>query len=283
MAARGVTDRVFRTLYNEPELTPEMLRGLQADIAAARANPGLSDRERMGLTSASLTVMQFGAQYNLLDPSLDAAALISSIAFSGGGTGPMRLRSMSEPEGFAPSRRSTHHGFSARTVVNVEAIDDFRTVSRNPSANATYRYDGFEFETDALGRGTVSRGQLQPGAGGNRFYDDRKIGYPHNPDAVQGDIGFHAIGDQFGAPGGKLNLFPGNKELNNTSKAADTFGNLERHLRSIADQGQRVDVEVARVFGPENMSARPDKIVVRYTIDAGVPVQRTFNNRKPGG
>jgi len=116
---------------------------------------------------------------------------------------------------------------AAPNVVQLESRADFRSASLNPSPDTIYQYNGSEFATDSAGRGVSTSGQLSLGNGGNRFYDDYQLGYPYNSDALPGDIGFHAGGDQFGFPGGPLNVFPGNAELNSASGA---YGSFERDV-----------------------------------------------------
>jgi len=164
------------------------------------------------------------------------------------------------------------------TVIDLATRDDYRAASRNPTPNAIYRYNGLAFVTDHIGRAVTSEGELTLGSGGQRFYDDRLIGYPHNPDAVEGDIGFHAGGDQFGFPGGALNVFPGNAKLNS---AGGAYGKFEQEvLRPLAaDPDKRVRAKFERVFYDENLSTRPDEMRVTYTVD-GIPETVSFFNTK---
>lgn len=158
-------------------------------------------------------------------------------------------------------------------VVQVDTRDAFRQLSNNPLPNSVYEYDGFRFETDTLGRSISSSGQLTLGNGGNRFSSDRLIGHQGLAD----DIGFHAGADQFGFPGGALNVSPGNRNLN--SSAYKTFEN------SLADKvrvGNKVTADFQRVFFDNNTTVRPDSYRVIYNINDGLPQTRTFFNR-PGG
>lgn len=163
----------------------------------------------------------------------------------------------------------------------METRADYRAASLNPSPNTVYQYDGYEFTTDSFGRPINSSGQLSLGNGGNRFYDDYKIGYPYNSDALPGDIGFHGGGDQFGFPGGRLNIFPGNSELNSASGA---YGAFERDVLRplVADPNNTVNGQFQRVFYEGNYTTRPNEIQVIYQVNDQAPVTTTFLNQ-PGG
>jgi hypothetical protein len=78
---------------------------------------------------------------------------------------------------------------------------------------------------------------------------DARKGYPHHPDAREGDIGFHAGGDQFGFPGGALNVFPGSGKLNAANGA---YGTFEREVLRplVADPNNHVTGEFHRIFKP---------------------------------
>jgi hypothetical protein len=83
-----------------------------------------------------------------------------------------------------------------------------------------------------FGRYAVDAGRLVLGKGKQRFSSDSRKGYPHHPDAQRGDIGFHAGADQFGFPGGTLNVFPGSEKLN----AADgAYPILKGEFRDLPD------------------------------------------------
>ncbi|WP_240920922.1 DNA/RNA non-specific endonuclease [Pseudoalteromonas sp. Z9A5] len=129
------------------------------------------------------------------------------------------------------------------------------------------------YKTDDLGRGVSSSGKLRLNAGGNRFYDDRKIGHQGNTD----DIAFHAGADQFGFQGGALNLSPGNKFLNNKEYAA-----FERELKGHLQQGGSVYADFKTVFNAGNSTVRPDKYVVKYRLDNGEWQKRIFFNKEGG-
>lgn len=163
-------------------------------------------------------------------------------------------------------------------VVPLESRADFRAASLNPSPNTVYQYNGAEFTTDSVGRGVSTSGRLSLGNGGNRFYDDYKLGYPHNPDALPGDIGFHGGADQFGFPGGRLNVFPGNDELNSASGA---YGSFERDVLKplVADPRNTVMGQFQKIFYEGNYTSRPNEIQVIYRVNDQAPVTTSFLNQ----
>lgn len=129
-----------------------------------------------------------------------------------------------------------------------------------------------------MGRGINTSGELTIGRGGNRFYDDRLIGYPHNPSALPGDIGFHAGGDQFGFPGGRLNVFPGSSELNSASGA---YGKFERDVLRplVSNPANTVNAQFSRIFYEGNLTFRPDELQIIYRLNNQTPITTTFLNR----
>lgn len=166
---------------------------------------------------------------------------------------------------------------ASKPVVALSDRTAYRAATKAPEPNTLYSYDGFTFETDALGRGVSSSGELSLGNGGNRFYDDRLQGYPHNPDALPGDIGFHAGADQFGFPGGALNIFPGNSQLNSAAGAYGRFENTV--LRPLIEERKTVHAQFDRVFYEGNVTGRPDELQIVYRVGDGPPKTTTFLNR----
>jgi hypothetical protein len=119
------------------------------------------------------------------------------------------------------------------------------------------------------------------GKGKQRFSSDSRKGYPHHPDAQRGDIGFHAGADQFGFPGGTLNVFPGSEKLNATDGA---YGIFERDVLRplVANPKNHVMAEFHRIFNPGNKTSRPDAIRVIYRVNAGPRIEKSFVNNDAG-
>ncbi len=168
-------------------------------------------------------------------------------------------------------------------IIRLETRSDYRQACLNPQPHATYHYHDLKqgnndltFTTDHLGRTVNSAGQLRIATEKQRFHDDSQIGYPHNPDALRGDIGFHAGANQFGFPGGALNVFPGNHHLNSSNGA---YGQYENDtLRPLVEQGETVHAQFTRRFKVENPTTRPDTMQIIYKADGQPRITRTFIN-----
>jgi hypothetical protein len=149
--------------------------------------------------------------------------------------------------------------------VNLSTREDFLAASLNPEANTTYRFDGFKYTTDSLGRPISSEGRLGYSPG-NRFSTlDAAIGRSGNV----GDVGFHLGADRFGFQGGPLNVVPGNANLNSSAYKA-----FENELAGYVSEGKRVNASFNAVYNRSNTSVRPDAFVVRYRVGNG-PLQQT--------
>lgn len=115
------------------------------------------------------------------------------------------------------------------------------------------------------------------GARDNRFaYYDRLIGRS----GEEGDIGFHLGGDQFGFPGGGLNVVPGNSALNRTS-----YAKIERKIQALINEnpGRRVVGRFEAVYNRGSLTNRPDSFRVRVSVSGKPRINVTLPNRAPGG
>jgi len=166
-------------------------------------------------------------------------------------------------------------------AVHLYSRSDYSKACRKPRPDTIYHYQGLQFLTDGLGRSIVSAGRLVLGKGRQRFSSDSRKGYPHHPDAQPGDVGFHAGGDQFGFPGGVLNVFPGSGKLNAANGA---YGTFEREVLRplVADPRNHVTAEFHRIFKPGNETSRPDRILVKYRVNDGPQVEAFFANNETG-
>lgn len=147
----------------------------------------------------------------------------------------------------------------------------------NPDANTTYRFEGFEYTADSLGRAASSSGTLDLDAGTKRFWDDYKIGTEGQALGYSDDIGFHLGGHQFGFRGGPLNVVPDNSNLN-----LSAYKILENQLRSYVEQGKRVTANFGAVYLPSNTTIRPDQFVGNYRLNGGPIRTERFFNREGG-
>ncbi len=245
-----------------------------ADMAAGRFLEAGLNTVGAG-AAAKAAAVELRALYSTVAPRIDAAF---NFVGSKDSVGTLRYQRGMVRLGGATDDVAALGNVDGPTVVSLNSRAEYRAASLNPQPNTTYQYNGLEFTTDELGRGVNSSGTLTLGNGGNRFYDDRLIGYPHNPDALPGDIGFHAGADMFGFPGGQLNIFPGNTVLNS---AAGAYGAFERNVLKplVADPSNTVQAKFGRIFYEGNLTARPDELQIVHTVNNQAPVTTTFLNR----
>jgi len=126
-----------------------------------------------------------------------------------------------------------------------ESFAHYRAASRHdwrPLSNTTYEVEGVVFQTDNLGRPSVVSGAVNPDRNVGRISGvDVQMG--RLPGSVDGDIGFHLGGHQFGFPGGPLNIIPGSSVLNNGN-----YLDLERQIRQLHNAGVDVEVEFSAIL-----------------------------------
>lgn len=179
-------------------------------------------------------------------------------------------------------RWKDENGLETR-IVHLSNRAQYREACQNPQPNTTYHYNDPEmgshqltFTTDSLGRAVNSAGQLRISSKNQRFHDDSRIGHPYNKDAKRGDIGFHAGANSLGFPGGTLNVFPGNSDLNSSNGA---YGQCENEvLRPMVAKGATVHAQFTRQFKSDNPTTRPDTIQIIYKADGEPRMTRTFLN-----
>jgi len=157
--------------------------------------------------------------------------------------------------------------------VTLSSREEFLIASLNAEANTTYKFGGFSYTTDNIGRALVSEGRLMLNPG-NRFpYYDSAIGRSGDV----GDIGFHLGADRFGFQGGPLNVVPGNGNLN-----AGAYRAIENRLAGYVSNGKQVNASFRAIYSSSNVTSRPDAFIVRYQVDGGKWIRQGFKN-KPGG
>jgi len=90
-----------------------------------------------------------------------------------------------------------------------------------------------------------------------------------------GDEGGHLLASIFGGPGEKINIVPMDGNLN---KGA--WKKMENTWANALKDGKKVDVNIQPIYS--GSSTRPDRFIVKYSIDNGRPVNIDFKNT-PGG
>lgn len=142
----------------------------------------------------------------------------------------------------------------------------------NPEPNTVYKVDGNKtFQTDTQGRTSLAEGTLSWAKNDRNGYQQCKAGKCGNP----GDEGGHLIASIFNDPGEKLNLVPMDGNLNKGAwkQMGNTWANALK-------DGGKVDVNIQPIYSGNN--TRPDRLIVKYSIHGGRPVNIDFKN-SPGG
>jgi YD repeat-containing protein len=159
---------------------------------------------------------------------------------------------------------------------NAGSRREFLDLTRQLKPDTTYSYGGFSYTTDSSGRARYSEGFLQLDAGGNRVKKlDANIG---KSSGVQGDIGFHHGGDQFGFMGGNANLTPGSHALNSSA-----YKSFETRVKGdlIRNPGQ-VYGRFEAVYIPGNTTKRPNYYTAVVSINGKTAYRAVFPNTPPG-
>lgn len=137
-------------------------------------------------------------------------------------------------------------------------------------ANADYHVNDYVYKTDSEGRVASVEGELRLEQADRNTYQQGKAADRGLP----GDQGGHWIASIFDGPGEAINLYPQNGNFN-----MGEWRSLEHTWQEALEQGKHVEVKIEGVYNDD--SVRPDRIMVRYSID-GDAVTRSFFNR-PGG
>ena len=90
-----------------------------------------------------------------------------------------------------------------------------------------------------------------------------------------GDEGAHLIASILNGPGEKLNLIPMDGNFNKIA-----WKKMENKWADALKDGKKVDVNIQPIYSGDN--TRPDRVIVKYSIDGNRPVNVDFKN-SPGG
>ncbi|SDH17232.1 protein of unknown function [Pseudomonas flavescens] len=145
---------------------------------------------------------------------------------------------------------------------------------RRLKPNDSYELNGYKYTTDAEGRISSVEGKLALKKAERNPYAQRTVG--KNDGRIADDQGGHLIGSQFGGHGGKGNLTPMHKDINNYH--AGEWGQMEKRWASELAAGKDVHVKISPVYTDTTMRASKFKIV--ETIG---DVTRTRTIRNPTG
>jgi len=141
-----------------------------------------------------------------------------------------------------------------------------------PEPNTVYKVDGNKtYHTDELSRTTSVSATLDLSKNDRNGYQQCKAGKCGNT----GDEGGYLIASIFNGPEEKLNLvFIGG----NLNKGA--WKSMENSWANALKDGKNVEVNIQPIYFGNNI--RPDRVIVKYSIDGGRPVNIDFKN-SPGG
>ncbi|MET7142455.1 DNA/RNA non-specific endonuclease [Xanthomonas sp. PPL139] len=141
-----------------------------------------------------------------------------------------------------------------------------------PEPNTVYNVDGNKvYRTNANGDVEYVEASLSLSTKDRNTYQQCKAGKCGFAD----DEGGHLVASIFDGPGEKLNLVPMNSNLNRGA-----WKSMENEWANALREGKDVKVTIEPVYS--GSSSRPDRIVVRYSIDGSRPVHVDFRN-SPGG
>ncbi|ECA5251957.1 filamentous hemagglutinin, partial [Salmonella enterica subsp. enterica serovar Lomalinda] len=165
-------------------------------------------------------------------------------------------------------------GASGKNIVVVDSGKKgaWNKAMNKPEPNTVYKVDGNKtYHTDELTRTTNVSASLSLSKNDRNGYQQCKAGKCGNLD----DEGGHLIASIFHGPGEKLNLVPMDGNLN---KGA--WKQMENTWTRALKDGKKVDVNIQPIYSGNN--TRPDRVIVKYSIDGGRPVNVDFKN-SPGG
>ncbi|WP_212900943.1 DNA/RNA non-specific endonuclease [Capnocytophaga canimorsus] len=104
-------------------------------------------------------------------------------------------------------------------------------------------------------------GTLRQGKGKRSNHHQRTVG--KNDGRLDTDQGGHLVGNQFDGAGGKENLVPMNKDVNNYHKGE--WGQMEKNWAEKIKEGKQVDVKIEPIY--TDSSARPSSFKITEVID----------------
>ncbi len=146
------------------------------------------------------------------------------------------------------------------------------SAAKPPSVSPTIKANGYNFETDGVGRPGKIYGQIRMDPAQKRSRRlQRDAGKPIREPA---DDGGHYIAREFGGPNIPENHFPQNSTINRSD-----YRKLENKWKRAAQRGDKVDVVIVPKY--TGLSKRPDSLEITYTIN-GRPAFREITNKPKG-
>src|SRR5690554_397312 len=177
-----------------------------------------------------------------------------------------------------------------KTVHRFGDVTDFNRAANKPQPNTRYEYGTYSWETDNIGRVTEASGKVKlnpiDGRAGTDGIGTKLIGR----EGVDGDIGFHLIGDQFGGATNRLNVVPGNGKRVDPSGPPNLnqgqYAKFERSVKNAvkdpANAGKDVEIRVSPQYRRSNTTNRPDQFEASYRVEGGEWETFMFKNQQGG-
>ncbi len=142
---------------------------------------------------------------------------------------------------------------------------------RRLKANDSYELNGYKYTTDAEGRINSVEGKLSLKKADRNPYAQRTVGKEDG--RLADDQGGHLIGSQFGGHGGKGNLTPMHKDINNYH--AGEWGQMEKRWASELAAGKDVHVKIRPIY--TDGSARASEFRITETIGGNTAKHTIIN------
>ena len=230
----------------------------------------------------SSNVSEIGVLENTVSKSL--TALGKSIAYRSRALGNSNV-----PEGGAGGSNGANN-LNISVNQTFDNVTDFNRAANNPSPSSEYRFGDSVWRTDSQGRVSEASGTVNLNALNGRSGTDGVSTTTIGREGVDGDIGFHLIGDAFGGPTNRLNVVPGNgirvdpDGPPNLNQGA--FGSFERLVRDAAkdpaNSGQPIEIRVIPEYRASNTTNRPDQFEGSFRVGDGEWQSFIFRNRQGG-
>ncbi|MBO0612730.1 DNA/RNA non-specific endonuclease [Thiothrix fructosivorans] len=164
-------------------------------------------------------------------------------------------------------RRAEIPIIEVKTSNAVKGTSEYEVLN-SPPANTHVKLDnGTEFKTNASGYvdEITFNPMLLTGVRDSRQTAAGKEG-------ISTDVGGHIQACSLGGTCDRFNLFPQDANFNNSM-----YKKWENEIRSSFSNGDRVGAVTVKFNRNDNTSARPDSLVIEYSIN-NIPKRKSFNN-----
>jgi len=130
--------------------------------------------------------------------------------------------------------------------------------------STSYTLNGYNYKTDEYGRIFEVEGNLNIVDKELRLRDKKSSSIAGKGDGrLENDQGGHLIGDQFGGAGGKENLIPMHKDINNYHKGK--WGLMEKRWAETINNGGTVEVKIELQYS--DLTGRPSAFIITENVN----------------